>query len=130
MKDPKTSIEPPSSSIISEHAPGLFWKLGKNLGQNAVAGTVAIPPGRLFYVFERRILARLGQSEAGPDRTHRFPGFHGWRDRCCLRLLFDAVAQTATGPAGCTCDPGFPTYSLPGISGRGLGPGRQQRSRR
>src|SRR6476660_8100865 len=74
----------------AKHAPHLFCKLGKNLGQNAVGSTVAILASRLFHFFRRWILTRLGQSEARPDRTHRFLGFHGWRDRCCLRLLLHA----------------------------------------
>src|SRR6266404_779205 len=88
----RSSVEPPVLLSCAEHAPHLFCKLGKNLGQNAVGSTVAIPASRLFNVFRRRILTRLGQSEARPNRTHRFLGFHGWRDRCCLRLLLHAGA--------------------------------------
>ncbi len=87
-----SSVEPLLLLSCAEHAPHLFCKLGKNLGQNAVGSTVAILASRLFHVCRRRILARLGQSEARPDRTHRFLGFHGWRHRCCLRLLLHAGA--------------------------------------
>src|SRR5215472_14950786 len=74
-------------SSCAEHARSLFCKFGKHLGQNAVGSTVAVLAGRLFHGFRRRILTRLGQSEARPNRTHRFLGFHGWRDRCCVRFL-------------------------------------------
>ena len=36
---------------------------------------LAILVCRLFHVFRRRVLTRPGQSEARPDRTHRFLGF-------------------------------------------------------
>ncbi len=86
------SVEPLVLLSCAEYAPHLFYKLGKNLGQNAVGSAVAILVRRLFHVFRRWVLTRLGQSEARPDRTHRFLGFHGWRDRCCLRLLLHAGA--------------------------------------
>ena len=88
----RPSVEPLVLLSCAEHAPHLFYKLGKNLGQNAVGSTVAILVRRLFHVLWRRILTRLGQSEARPDRTHCFLGFHGWRGRCCLRLLLHAGA--------------------------------------
>jgi len=88
----RPSVEPLVLLSCPEHAPHLFYKLGKTLGQNAMGSTVAILICRLFHVFRRRILTRPGQSEARPDRTHRFLGFHGRRDRCCLRLLLHAGA--------------------------------------
>jgi len=88
----RPSVEPLVLLSSPEHAPHLFYKLGKNLGQNAVGSTVAILVCRLFHVFRRLILTRPGQSEARPDRTHRFLGFRGQRDRCCLRLLLHARA--------------------------------------
>ena len=68
----RPSVEPLVLLSCAEHAPRLFYKVGKNLGQNAVGSAVAILVRRLFHVFRRRILTRLGQSEARPDRTHRF----------------------------------------------------------
>src|SRR5260221_7298792 len=73
----RPSVEPLVLLSCPEHAPHLFYKLGKNLGQNAVGSTVAILVCRLFRVFRRLILTRPGQSEARPDRTHRFLGFVG-----------------------------------------------------
>jgi hypothetical protein len=88
----RSSVKPLLLLSCAEHAPHLFCKLGKDLEQNAVGSTVAILASRLFHVSRRRILARLGQSKARSDRTHRLLGFHGWRDRRCLRLLFHAGA--------------------------------------
>src|SRR5260370_20298616 len=102
----RSSIEPALLLSCTEYAPHLFCKLGKNLGQNAVGSTVAIFASRLFHVCQRRILARLGQSDARPDRTHHFLGFDGWRDRCCLRLLLHACALASTWPGSLPCGPG------------------------